>query len=88
MPGENISSDCIVNRVRIQSNSFVLGSGYFTIVMKFILFRVQHKNDVYLCGYTKYFRSDNEPDGIENATHNTFAKLTWTFIFLFKKHKT
>jgi hypothetical protein len=20
----------------------------------------------------------NEPDGIENATHNTFAKLTWT----------
>jgi hypothetical protein len=25
--------------------------------------------------------SDNEPDGIENATHNLFAKLTW-------KHKT
>jgi hypothetical protein len=24
-----------------------------------------------------YFTSDNEPDGIENTTHNTFAKLTW-----------
>jgi hypothetical protein len=23
----------------------------------------------------RYFASDNEPDGIENATHNTFAKL-------------
>jgi hypothetical protein len=22
----------------------------------------------------RYFPSDNEPDGIENATHNTFAK--------------
>jgi hypothetical protein len=29
----------------------------------------------------------NEPNGIENATHNTFAKLTWIF-FLIKKHKT
>jgi hypothetical protein len=28
-----------------------------------------------------YFTSDNEPDGIENATHNTFAKLTWIFFF-------
>jgi hypothetical protein len=26
--------------------------------------------------YTGYFTSDNEPDGIENATHNTFAKLS------------
>jgi hypothetical protein len=25
--------------------------------------------------------SDNEPNGIENATHNTFAKLTWIFVF-------
>jgi hypothetical protein len=33
-------------------------------------------------------RSDNEPDEIENATHNTFAKLTWIFVFRFKKHKT
>jgi hypothetical protein len=24
--------------------------------------------------YTGYFTSDNEPDGIENATHNTFLK--------------
>jgi hypothetical protein len=24
-----------------------------------------------------------EPDGIENATPNTFAKLTWIFLFLF-----
>jgi hypothetical protein len=28
--------------------------------------------------YTGYFTSDNDPDRIENATHNTFAKLTWT----------
>jgi hypothetical protein len=26
--------------------------------------------------YTRYFTSDNTPDGIENATHNTFAKQT------------
>jgi hypothetical protein len=26
---------------------------------------------------TGYFRSDNGPDGIENATHNTFAKQIW-----------
>jgi hypothetical protein len=26
--------------------------------------------------YTGYFTSDNEPDGIENATHNTVAKQT------------
>jgi hypothetical protein len=25
--------------------------------------------------YTRYFTSDNVPDAIENATHNTFAKL-------------
>jgi hypothetical protein len=24
-----------------------------------------------------YFTSDNEPDGIDNATHNTFAKQIW-----------
>jgi hypothetical protein len=36
---------------------------------------------------TGYFTSDNEPDGIENATHNTFAKLTWTFIFHLKNIK-
>jgi hypothetical protein len=30
----------------------------------------------------------NESDGIENATHNTFPKLTWTFVFRFKKQKT
>jgi hypothetical protein len=29
-----------------------------------------------------YFTSGNEPDGIGNATHNTFAKLTWIFVFL------
>jgi hypothetical protein len=23
----------------------------------------------------------NEPDGLENATHNTFGKLTWIFVF-------
>jgi hypothetical protein len=26
---------------------------------------------------TKYFTSDNDAGGIENATHNTFTKLTW-----------
>jgi hypothetical protein len=26
--------------------------------------------------YTEYFTSDNEPGGIENATHSTFATLT------------
>jgi hypothetical protein len=30
--------------------------------------------------YTGYFTSDNEPDEIENATHNTFAKLTRIFL--------
>jgi hypothetical protein len=25
---------------------------------------------------TGYFTSDNEPDGITNATHNTFSKKT------------
>jgi hypothetical protein len=35
----------------------------------------------------RYFTSDNEPDGIENATHNTFVKLTCKFVFWFKKHK-
>jgi hypothetical protein len=25
--------------------------------------------------YTGYFTSDNEPDGIENATHNTFQYI-------------
>jgi hypothetical protein len=29
--------------------------------------------------YTGYFRSDNKPGGIENATRNTFPKLTWLF---------
>jgi hypothetical protein len=28
--------------------------------------------------YTEYFTSDNEPDGTENATHNTFPK-SWIF---------
>jgi hypothetical protein len=38
--------------------------------------------------YTGYFTSDNELNGIENATHNTFQKLTWIFVFWFKKYKT
>jgi hypothetical protein len=29
--------------------------------------------------YTGYFTRDNDPDGIEDATHNTFAQQTWTF---------
>jgi hypothetical protein len=27
--------------------------------------------------HTGYFTNDSEPGGIENATHNTFPKLTW-----------
>jgi hypothetical protein len=27
--------------------------------------------------HTRYFTSDNEPEGIENATHNTLGKRTW-----------
>jgi hypothetical protein len=30
---------------------------------------------------TGYFMSDNEPDGIENATHNTFSKKVGYFNF-------
>jgi hypothetical protein len=30
---------------------------------------------------TGYFTSDKEIDGIENATHNTFAKLTYEYLF-------
>jgi hypothetical protein len=37
---------------------------------------------------TGYFMRDSDPDGIENATHNEFPKLTWIFVFCFKKHKT
>jgi hypothetical protein len=36
---------------------------------------------------TGYFTSDNEPDGIENATHSTLAKLTWMIVLFFKKQK-
>jgi hypothetical protein len=32
--------------------------------------------------------SDNKPDGIKNATHNTFAKLTCIFVFWFEKRNT
>jgi hypothetical protein len=28
---------------------------------------------------TGYFTSRKEPDGLENATHNTFPKLTWLY---------
>jgi hypothetical protein len=34
-------------------------------------------NDIVNNKYSGYFMSDNEPSGIENATHNTFPKLTW-----------
>jgi hypothetical protein len=30
---------------------------------------------------------DSNPDGIENATHNTFPKLTWIFVFDLKTIK-
>jgi hypothetical protein len=31
--------------------------------------------------YTGYFRSDHESEGHKNATHNTFPKITWIFVF-------
>jgi hypothetical protein len=30
---------------------------------------------------TGCFTSDGEPDEVEGATHNTFATLTWIFVF-------
>jgi hypothetical protein len=33
--------------------------------------------------YAGYFTSDNEPGGIENATHNTLPKLTFYNIVVF-----
>jgi hypothetical protein len=30
--------------------------------------------------YREYFTSDNEANGVENATQNTFARLTWIFV--------
>jgi hypothetical protein len=27
--------------------------------------------------YAGNFTGDNQPDGVENATHNTFTKVTW-----------
>jgi hypothetical protein len=42
--------------------------------MGFLHLLVQSKKNTQKI-YTGYFMSDNEPDGIENATHNTFAKL-------------
>jgi hypothetical protein len=35
----------------------------------------------YFLRYTGYFTSDNDPDGIENATHNTFANQSWTWVY-------
>jgi hypothetical protein len=40
----------------------------------------QTKNSSKDCN-TGYCTSDNEPDENENATHNTFAKLTCIFVF-------
>jgi hypothetical protein len=38
--------------------------------------KINKKYKIQKIFYTGYFMSDNEPDGIENASHNTFAKLT------------
>jgi uncharacterized membrane protein len=37
--------------------------------------------------YTGHFTSNNDPDGIENATHNTFLRLMWIFVFYLKNIK-
>jgi hypothetical protein len=61
----------------------------FTIIMRNLekLFKVLFKQNfkhTQICSlrrhhiqYTGYFTSDNEVDGIENATHNTFPKISW-----------
>jgi hypothetical protein len=35
--------------------------------------------------YTGYFTSDNERDGIENATHNTFANQIWIWTLIISR---
>jgi hypothetical protein len=37
--------------------------------------------------YTGHFTSNNDPDGIKNATHNTFLRLMWIFVFYLKNIK-
>jgi hypothetical protein len=65
---------------------------YLYVLLSFIFLHIHflHNIKVFIIisiafNYTRFFTSDNEPDGTENATHNTFAKLTWIFVFLFKK---
>jgi hypothetical protein len=48
--------------------------GYLTNFVRLIITRELPGFNVYL--YTGYFTSDNEPDGIENATH-TISEKSW-----------
>jgi hypothetical protein len=49
----------------------------YTIEIYFILFYFGQR--LYI--QRTYFTSDNEADGIDNATRNTFPNLTWIFVF-------
>jgi hypothetical protein len=50
------------------------------------LIRNKIENVFIKANYTGYFTSDNEPDGIENTTHNTFAKVNVIFDLENLKH--
>jgi hypothetical protein len=55
----------------LSTENFKLTLFEFNIIISF--------NIIFLFTYYKKYTSDNEPDGIENATHNTFPKLAWIF---------
>jgi hypothetical protein len=42
-----------------------------------MIFEAEKKMKVSSNKYTGYFASENETDGIENATHNTFPMKSW-----------
>jgi hypothetical protein len=54
----------------------------FWEIIKFLTNRARESPCIKI--YTGHFTSDNKPDGIENATHNTLASLTRILFFLFK----
>jgi hypothetical protein len=50
------------------------------MLFKLLLTKLTHRNAA--------SDNDNEPDGIENATHNAVPQLTLIFVFWFEKDKT
>jgi hypothetical protein len=64
-------------KIFIQSETVVTFSISFTrILERSRTLEAGVKIVVLFIYYTGYFTNDNEPGGIENATHNTFPKLT------------